>query len=98
MKSIKSDTHPKELYAQCLKFSPYWHHVAASPKIGINDIAMIVCRELGCEMNYCGLLKKSVPSEWEGSSDCSNELKNFNICLSQETKRYQWIDADKRPA
>lgn len=70
MKSIASDKHPKALYAECLKQSAYWHHYSASPKLSIDDLAMIICRDLGCEINYCLLLKKSVPMEWEGSSDC----------------------------
>lgn len=52
----------------------------------------VYIRYLGCEVNYCGLLKKSYPMEWEGSSDCSEEIKNFNNCMVRERRRYQWMD------
>ena len=70
MRSIKSDKHPKELYTECLKNSTFWHHYSASEKLSVEDLAMILCRDLGCEINYCSLLKKSYQSDWEGSSDC----------------------------
>jgi hypothetical protein len=90
MRSIKSDTHPKALYIECLKNSTYLHHYAASDKLSIDDLAMLVCKDLGCEINYCSLIKKSVPMEWEGSSDCSSEISNFNKCMQLERRRYMW--------
>lgn len=51
---------------------------------------MIICKDLGCELNYCGLIKKSLPMEWEGSSDCTNELKQFNECMKIEERRFMW--------
>ncbi len=90
VKDFASDKHPKALYYECLKNTQFWHHYAASPKLSIDDLAMMVCKDLGCEVNYCGLLKKSVPMEWEGSSDCSAEYKAFNDCIAQERRRYAW--------
>ena len=90
VKAFASDKHPKALYAECLKNSSFWHHYSASPKISIDDMAMMVCRDLGCEINYCGLIKKSYVTEWEGSGDCSSEIKAFNNCITQERRRFAW--------
>lgn len=93
MKDVKdhaSDKHPKALYAECLKNTQFWHHYAASPKISVDDLAMMVCRDLGCEINYCSLIKKSYVTEWEGSSDCMTEIKAFNDCMSMERRRFSW--------
>ncbi len=46
-KSLASDKHPKALYYECLKNSSYWHHYAASSKLSIDDLAMIVCKDIG---------------------------------------------------
>ena len=73
MKARASDKHPKELYTECLKNSAYWHHYSASEKLSVDDLAMILCRDIGCEINYCLLIKKGQPMEWEGSSDCMSE-------------------------
>ena len=54
-------------------------------------MAMMVCRDLGCEINYCSLVKKSYVTEWEGSSDCTQEIKNFNDCMVQERRRFSWM-------
>ena len=91
VKDFASDKHPKALYAECLKNTQFWHHYAASPKISVDDMAMMVCRDLGCEINYCSLVKKSYVTEWEGSSDCTQEIKNFNDCMTQERRRFTWM-------
>ena len=91
VKDHASDKHPKALYAECLKNSSFWHSFAASPKISIDDMAMMVCRDIGCVVNYCGLIKKSYVTEWEGSSDCKEEIKAFNDCMTQERRRFAWL-------
>ncbi len=47
-------------------------------------MAAILCKDLGCMVNYCGLLKKSYYSEWKESSDCVDEYKNFTDCMKME--------------
>lgn len=82
VKERKTDKHPKEMYMECLKNSSFWHHFSASPKISLDDVVMMICRDIGCEINYCGLLKKSYESDWKNSSDCSSEIKEFNNCMT----------------
>ena len=44
---------PKALYVECLKNDSHWHHYSASAKITVADLAMMVCKDIGCEINYC---------------------------------------------
>ena len=30
--------------------------------------------------------------EWEGSSDCVDEIKTFNDCMVRERRRFQWSE------
>ena len=92
MKSIATDKHPKAQYIECLKNSSFWHHYSASDRLSTDDLAMMVCRDQGCEVNYCSLLKKSYESDWKGSSDCSSEITQFNNCMKSERRRYMWGD------
>ena len=39
--------HPKALYHECLKNSSFWHHYSASDKFTVDDMAMLVCKDLG---------------------------------------------------
>jgi len=61
-------------------------------------MAMLVCKDVGCAINYCNLVKMDQPSLWEGSSDCSQEIKEFNNCMLSEKRRYTWMDKATRPA
>ena len=56
-------------------------------------MSMFVCKDLGCAVNYCGLLKRSVAMEWEGTDNCEQEYKQFNDCMTTEQRRYRWSDA-----
>ncbi len=47
MKSLAGPKHPKALYAECLKQSTYWDYYASDNKLSVDDLAMIVCRDLG---------------------------------------------------
>ena len=57
------------------------HHYAAQKDITVEDMSAIICKDLGCLVNYCGLLQKSYPMEWENSSDCVDEYKQFGDCM-----------------
>ena len=70
-KSIASRKHPKALYVECLKNSTFWHHYSAAESFSIEDMSMLVCKDVGCLVNYCSLQKMDFPSVWEGSSDCT---------------------------
>ncbi len=80
-KSIASRKHPKALYVECLKNSTYWHHYSASEAFSVDDMSMLVCKPEGCLVNFCSLQKMDYPSVWEGSSDCMQEIKEFNNCM-----------------
>ena len=84
--------HPKALYVECLRNSPEWHHYSSSESFSVADMAMYACKNVGCALNYCGLVKMGWPSDWQGSSDCIDEQKVFNKCMVDEQRRYSWMD------
>ena len=62
----------------------------------VADMTAILCKDLSCMVNYCGLLKQSYVTEWENSSDCVDEYKNFLDCMKMEQRRYQWMPESQR--
>ena len=52
-------------------------HYSAQKDILVEDMAAVVCKDVGCMVNYCGLLKMSLEMEWRESSDCVDEYKVF---------------------
>ena len=96
-RSIATPSHPKKQYTECLKNSSYWHHYSASQSFDIDDMAMLACKNIGCAINYCSLMKVQYENEWEGSSDCTQEYKEFNTCMVAERRRYAWMDKSIRP-
>jgi len=65
-----------------MKNNPFMHHYAAQKDLLVDDMAAIICKDVGCMVSYCGLLKKSYVMEWEESSDCVDEYKVFRDCMT----------------
>ena len=83
-KELAPRKHPKALYIECLKNSSEWHAYSAAESFSVADMAMYACKNIGCALNYCSLVKMGWPSDWKGSSDCMEEQKNFNKCMVDE--------------
>ena len=47
------DKHPDQNYAICRTDNNYWRHYRASTKLGIDELSMMICREVGCDLMYC---------------------------------------------
>ena len=47
------DKHPDELYSICKTDNNYLRHFRASPQLKIDDLAMLICRDVGCDLQYC---------------------------------------------
>ena len=45
--------HPDNMYAICRTDNNYWRHYRASTKLGIDELSMMICREVGCDLQYC---------------------------------------------
>ena len=45
--------HPDQLYAICRTDNNYWRHYRASQKLGIDELSMMICRDVGCDLQYC---------------------------------------------
>ena len=58
---------------------------------------MLVCKDIGCLVNYCSLQKMDYVQTWEGSSDCQEEISDFNKCMVAERRRYSWMPREERP-
>ena len=92
MKAIESDKHPKALYTECLTNNPYWRHASASTSLTVDDLAMIIWKNVGWDLNYWSLIKKSITSDWKGSSDCIDEYKAFTSWIARESRR--WLHSE----
>jgi len=52
-KEAIKEKHPDELYAICRTDNNYWRHYRASTKLSIDELSMMVCKEVGCDLQYC---------------------------------------------
>ena len=50
---VIKDQHPDNLYAMCKTDNNYWRHYRASTKLGIDELSMMICRDVGCDLQYC---------------------------------------------
>jgi hypothetical protein len=86
-KSIIPPRHPKALYGDCLQGALYWDQWARSEDLSTNDMAMMICRDLGCELTYC---QATLSDPYERPfENCDQQFKQLNSCIAQEQRRYQ---------
>lgn len=78
--------HPKYLYAECLKGALYWRQWAQADTLTIDEMATIICRDVGCELQYC-MSTMSDPYE-RPFNDCNEQLRNMSSCIRQEQRRF----------
>ena len=52
-KEAIKNKHPDELYAICRTDNNYWRHYRASTKLSIDELSMMICKDVGCDLSYC---------------------------------------------
>ena len=78
--------HFKDLYYECLKGSLNIRQWEISDELEVEDMAVLACRNVGCELNYC---TTSMFDAYERPfNDCDQQQKEFFTCINQEIRMY----------
>lgn len=84
--ALRSRKHPKALYSDCLQGALFWNQWAQSEYLSLSEMAMIICRDMGCELQYC---QQTLSDPYERPfEDCDQQYQQFNSCITQEQRRY----------
>lgn len=94
-KDAIKDKHPDELYAICRTDNNYWRHYRASPKLTIDELSMMICRDVGCDLSYCQLLVGKPKSADQVITNCDAQFNAFRNCVIREKKMFKSIVAEK---
>lgn len=79
--------HFKDLYFECLKGSLDIKQWQLSPDLTIDDMALLACRDIGCDLNYC---TTSMLDPYEKPfNNCNDQNKALFNCISREISRYE---------
>ena len=65
------EKHPDELYAICRTDNNYWRHYRASTKLSIDELSMMICKEVGCDLSYCQHLVHKPKTASQQITDCT---------------------------
>jgi hypothetical protein len=85
-KKIVPPKHAKALYADCLQGALFWEQWARSEDLSLNEMGMMICRDVGCELTYC---QATLSDPYERPfENCDQQFKAFNQCIAQEQRRY----------
>ena len=87
MKKIESQ-HPDKLYAICRTDNNYWRHYRASPKLGIDELSMMICKDVGCDLSYCQQLFAK-PRPGMQINNCDAQFNQFRECVVREKKVFR---------
>ena len=78
--------HSKALFTDCLQGALYWNQWAQSDDLTLPDMALIICRDVGCDLTYC---QTSMADPYERPfDDCDQQFKQLNSCITSEQRRF----------
>ena len=88
-KAKAPNKHYKELYAECLKGSLDIKLWQISDDLSIDDMGLLACKDVGCELNYC---QTSMIDPYEQPfKDCTSQFNALNRCIQYEIDKYNSI-------
>jgi hypothetical protein len=86
MKELIPRRNAKALYVDCLQGALYLRQFALSDSLTLDDMSMLICRDMGCELEYC---QASMADPYERPyKDCNSQFRELNKCIAQEQERY----------
>ena len=88
------DKHPDQNYAVCRTDNNYWRHYRASKKLGIDELSMMICRDVGCDLMYCQHLFAKPKTKDQQISDCKSQFDEFRQCVVREKRMFRSIVGD----
>jgi hypothetical protein len=87
MKELIPAKGAKYQYVECLKGALYFRQWAQSADLTLDDMGTLICRDMGCELQYC---QQSMVDPYERPfNNCDAQFRNLNRCIAQEQERYQ---------
>jgi hypothetical protein len=86
MKELILPKGAKYQYIECLKGALYLRQWAMSDSLNIDDMSMLICRDTGCELQYC---QQTLSDPFEQPfKNCDAQYRNLTRCIIQEQDRY----------
>ena len=83
------DQHPDQLYAICKTENNYWRHYRSSNKLGIDELAMMICRDVGCDLSYCQTLFAKPKDSSQRIQNCDRQFSDLRNCVVREKKVFR---------
>lgn len=88
LKERKGPIHFKSAYIECLKGSLDIKAWTKSKDLSVEDMGMLACRDIGCELTYC---QQSLGDPYEKPfADCNSQFSQFNKCIQNEIRMFNY--------
>ena len=82
--------HPDELYGICRADNNYWRHYRASTKLSVDELAMMICKDPGWDLQYCQMqMWKPKLGSKQKFRDWKDEYYDFRDCFIREKRIFK---------
>ena len=82
---VIKEKHPDELYGICRADNNYWRHYRASTKLSIDELAMMICKDVGWDLAYCQMqMWKPKMGAKQKFRNWAEEYNDFRSCVIRE--------------
>ena len=63
--------------------------------MGIDELAMMICREVGCDLSYCQHVTFKPKSSQQRVTDCTPQFNAFRECVVREKRMFRGLISDQ---
>lgn len=96
-RKFKSEKSPEEMLLMCKTDNNYWKQYRGSENLDDDSVAMVLCKNPGCELMYCQALtfSKQATSKQIDTFGCTEQYQGFRDCYLREKRKFNFIHKEQ---
>ena len=89
-RKFKREKSPDELMLQCKTDNNYWKQYRMSEYLDDDAVAMVLCKNIGCELMYCQALTFSKEAQLKNieTYGCEDQYNTWRNCYLKEKRKF----------
>lgn len=89
-RKFKNEKSPQEMMLLCKTDNNFWKQYRMSESLDDDSVAMVMCKDQGCEMMYCQALtfSKEARNKEIDTFGCSDQFNKYRECYIKEKRKF----------
>lgn len=96
-RKFKSEKSPEDMLLTCKTDNNYWKQYRGSENLDDDSVAMVLCKNTGCELMYCQALtfSKQAISKQIDTFGCTEQYQSLRQCYLNEKRKFNFLHKEQ---